>query len=65
MSDEELLECTLTEGRRKARDEWTRKYLVALLKKTGGNISHAAKIAGVDRCNLRRVMHQLAIDFVG
>lgn len=56
---DDLLAVKFTEGRRLARDKWSRDYLRALLKETKGNISHAAKKAGMHRANLQRAIRQL------
>jgi DNA-binding NtrC family response regulator len=61
MRDEELLETKLTQGRRKARDEWTREYLKALLKKTRGNLTEAARLAGARRTHLQRLIRELGV----
>ena len=45
---------------REAREEWlrtfTEEYLTDLLRRHGGNISQAAKTAGVDRKTLHRLL---------
>lgn len=59
MTDEELFELPIIEARRLVRDEFTKRYLAALMKKTRGNVTHAAKQAKIDRTNLRRFMREL------
>ncbi len=46
----------LSEARRLVQDRFERGYLERIMRKTGGNISRAAREAGVDRSNLRRLM---------
>jgi two-component system response regulator HydG len=38
-----------------------RRYLSALLEKSGGNVSEAARAAGVDRSNFRRLLKQYEV----
>ena len=54
-------ELPLTEARRQVLEGFERNYLVRLLENTGGNISAAARRAGVDRSNLRRIMNRHGI----
>ncbi|MEO6575895.1 MAG: helix-turn-helix domain-containing protein, partial [Polyangiaceae bacterium] len=42
-------------------DSFTRRYLAALLEHTGGNQSEAARIAGLDRTYLGRMMTKLGV----
>lgn len=53
------LSIPLMEVRRRGRDEATKQYIIALLAKTGGNVSKAAELAKIDRPNLRRFIRQL------
>jgi transcriptional regulator of acetoin/glycerol metabolism len=50
---------------KKAKRQWLeafeREYLVALLKKHQGNISQAAKTAGVDRKTIHRLIKRYRI----
>jgi DNA-binding NtrC family response regulator len=39
-----------------ARDRASREYLVALMRETGGNVTHAAERAGVERETLHRLL---------
>jgi DNA-binding NtrC family response regulator len=50
---------------RTARDRFERRYLSSLLRTAGGNLSEAARRSGVDRSNLRRMMHRLGVDAQG
>ena len=43
-------------------DTFTGDYIRALLKKTGGNISHAAEISEISRVALQKIVKRLAID---
>ncbi len=45
-----------------ARNTFERRYLRTLLSATSGNSTEAARIAGVDRSNLRRLFKRHAID---
>ena len=53
---------SLVEARKKATDDFERRYVLTLLGKTSGNLTQAARIAGLDRANFRRVMARLGID---
>jgi len=50
---------------RTARDRFERSYLSSLLRGSAGNLSEAARRSGIDRSNLRRMMHRLGIDAQG
>jgi two-component system response regulator HydG len=50
---------------RSARDRFERGYLTSLLRASGGNLSEAARRSGIDRSNLRRMMHRLGVDAQG
>jgi two-component system, NtrC family, response regulator GlrR len=41
-----------------ARSEFERAYIDAVLKRAGGNLATAARIAGMDRSNFRRLMRR-------
>ncbi|MCI0690981.1 sigma-54-dependent Fis family transcriptional regulator, partial [candidate division KSB1 bacterium] len=43
------------------RDQVEKEYIIACLKSTGGNISHAARILGIERSNLHKKMRTLKI----
>ena len=43
-------------------EAFTRAYLQVLLDKTGGNQSEAARIAGLNRSYLGRMLHKLGIN---
>jgi DNA-binding NtrC family response regulator len=50
---------------RTARDRFERGYLSSLLRASAGNLSEAARRSGIDRSNLRRMMHRLGVDAQG
>jgi len=45
-----------------ARREFEKRYIERVLQQTGGNISRAARILGIDRANLYRKMKQVGVD---
>lgn len=49
------------DAKRMALNEFERAYLERLLERTDGNISEAARIAGIDRSNLKRVLGRLGL----
>ena len=59
-SPEEAMKVDLGEplfvGRERVAEAFERKYLSAALKQTGGNVSRAAEIAGVNRKFIQRAM---------
>ncbi len=50
-----------SDAKRLALHEFERLYLKRLLSKTDGNISEAARVAGIDRSNLKRVLNRLGL----
>jgi DNA-binding NtrC family response regulator len=52
----------LAEAKREMTDRFEREYLIKVLKLGNGSISEAARIAGVDRTNLRRLLKRHGID---
>jgi len=40
-------------------DEFTRSYLEQVLEKTGGNVSEAARISGIERVSLQKIMKRM------
>ena len=50
-----------SDAKRKAQHDFERAYLRRLLDRTKGNISEAARVAGVDRSNLKRVLTRLGL----
>jgi two-component system response regulator HydG len=49
-------ELPFTQARRQAQERFERTYLTRLLSHSGGNISEAARRAGLDRSNFRRIL---------
>jgi len=47
---------------REVRDQIERDYILACLQATGGNITHAAQILGIERSNLHKKMRALGIE---
>jgi DNA-binding NtrC family response regulator len=52
---QELADLTYTEAREQAIKGFERAYVEALLERAGGNVSEAARQAGMDRANFRRL----------
>jgi transcriptional regulator with GAF, ATPase, and Fis domain len=52
----------LTEAKKRAADDFERRYVTRVLEQTRGNLTHAARTAGLDRANFRRTLHRLGID---
>lgn len=46
-----------------ARAAFEREYLEGLIKAAGGNVSEAARIAGVDRTTLYKMAERLGVSF--
>ena len=51
------------EAREHSTAEFERSYVSALLRLTGGNMATAARIAGLDRSNFRKVVVRSGVDF--
>ncbi len=62
---EVLSDLPYLEARRSAMHAFELRYLGALLRKAAGNVSEAARLAGMDRSNLRRLLRQHGIDATG
>jgi len=43
-------------------DDFTRTYVTELLKKTDGNVSEAARLSGLERVSLQKILRRLSID---
>ncbi len=55
-------ELAFNDARKRAQREFEHAYLSRLLERTSGNVSEAARVAGLDRSNLRRVLSRHDID---
>jgi DNA-binding NtrC family response regulator len=51
----------LSEAKREMNDRFEREYLIKVMKLGNGSISEAARIAGIDRTNLRRLLKRHGI----
>jgi two-component system response regulator HydG len=58
--DEELL--PLTEAKRRASSAYEKSYLVRVMEKAHGSVSEAARLAGLDRTNFRRLLQRHGLD---
>ncbi|HEU5058633.1 MAG TPA: helix-turn-helix domain-containing protein, partial [Kofleriaceae bacterium] len=54
-------ELTYKQARDQAVGQFERHYFERLLRRTDGNLSEAARIAGLDRSNLRRTLSRLGM----
>jgi DNA-binding NtrC family response regulator len=61
--DEELL--PLTEAKRRASASYEKNYLVRVMERAKGSVSEAARLAGLDRTNFRRLLQRHSIDPAG
>ncbi len=59
-ADEELL--PLTEAKRRASAAYEKTYLLRVMERAKGSVSEAARLAGLDRTNFRRLLQRHAID---
>lgn len=50
------------EAKTQVMDDFTRNYVTELLRKTGGNISESARLSGLERVSLQKILKRLAID---
>jgi DNA-binding NtrC family response regulator len=63
-----LAELPYRKAKEVAMGEFDRRYITELLNQTGGNVSQASRMAGMDRSNFRRVMKRYGMesgDFAG
>jgi DNA-binding NtrC family response regulator len=49
------------DAKARVMDEFTRNYVTELLKKTSGNISEAARLSGLERVSLQKILKRLDI----
>ncbi len=62
-ADEELPQ--LTEAKRQASAQFERAYLREVMERAKGSVSEAARLAGLDRTNFRRLLQRHSIDPAG
>jgi len=60
LQDEEFIPYKVAKTR--VMDDFTAGYVKAVLHKTGGNISEAARISGLERVSLQKIIRRLNID---
>lgn len=51
-----------TEARGRILDEFTKSFIGRALQQTGGNVTRASEIAGLDRANFQRLMRRHRVD---
>ena len=56
-----LVDLPYPEAKRRAVEEFERAFLRNLLKRTGGNVSEAARQSGLDRSNFRRALKRARV----
>ena len=52
----------LTDAKRKASSDFEKRYLMLAMEKAKGSVSEAARLAGLDRTNFRRLLQRHGID---
>jgi DNA-binding NtrC family response regulator len=57
--DVALAELSYAEAKERAVDAFDRAYVERLMRRTGGNVSEAARQAGMDRSNFRRLLKKV------
>jgi transcriptional regulator with GAF, ATPase, and Fis domain len=53
---------TYKEAKERCLDDFTRSYVQRLLEETAGNISQAARLSGLERVSLQKIVRRLGID---
>ncbi len=61
IADDAVLE-PLTEAKRRASSTFEKRYLIKAMEKSKGSVSEAARLAGLDRTNFRRLLQRHGID---
>ncbi|APR81075.1 Response regulator of zinc sigma-54-dependent two-component system [Minicystis rosea] len=56
IADAEVLELPYADAKDRAVEVFDRAYVGRLMKRAGGNVSEAARLAGMDRSNFRRLL---------
>lgn len=59
--DEGILSLSYRDAVDHARDQASRDYLIALMREFGGNVTHAADLAGVERETLHRLLRRYRV----
>jgi two-component system response regulator HydG len=62
ISDDENELTGLTEAKRRAGAAFEKRYLSRVMEKSHGSVSEAARLAGLDRTNFRRLLQRHGID---
>ncbi len=57
--DATLFELPFAEAKRRVQERFENDYVRALTARSGGNTNEAARLAGVDRSNFRRIQRRL------
>jgi two-component system response regulator HydG len=52
----------LTEAKRRASSAFEKRYLTKVMERAKGSVSEAARLAGLDRTNFRRLLQRHGID---
>ena len=52
----------LTDAKRRASNEFERRYLVRVMERSKGSVSEAARLAGLDRTNFRRLLQKHGLE---
>jgi DNA-binding NtrC family response regulator len=52
----------LTDAKRRASAAFEKRYLTKVMERAKGSVSEAARLAGLDRTNFRRLLQRHGID---